>query len=142
MAAYAAEHGFGQAAITYRLKDWGISRQRYWGTPIPVIHCPACGVVPVPEDQLPVVLPDRVEITGAGRSPLENVPAFVNVRAPNAAARRGARPTPWIRSSIRPGISTATAIRTTTSCPSIPPRSRTGSRSTSTSAAWSTPSCT
>ncbi len=90
MAAYATEHGFGQAAITYRIKDWGISRQRYWGTPIPVIHCPACGVVPVPEDQLPVVLPDRVEITGAGRSPLENVPDFVNVACPKCggAARR------------------------------------------------------
>ncbi|HEV3331603.1 MAG TPA: leucine--tRNA ligase [Bryobacteraceae bacterium] len=79
---YAEEKGFGKAAITYRLKDWGISRQRYWGTPIPMIHCPKCGVVPVPEDQLPVVLPDRVEITGAGRSPLENVPEFVNVKCP------------------------------------------------------------
>ena len=82
--------GFGKAAITYRLKDWGISRQRYWGTPIPVIHCPKCGVVPVPENQLPVILPDRIEITGAGRSPLENVPEFVNVACPvcGAAARR------------------------------------------------------
>jgi leucyl-tRNA synthetase len=90
MSAHAERHGFGKAAITYRLKDWGISRQRYWGTPIPVIHCPACGVVPVPENQLPVILPDRIEITGAGRSPLENVPEFVNVTCPvcGAAARR------------------------------------------------------
>ncbi len=90
MAAYAEERGFGKAAITFRIKDWGISRQRYWGTPIPVIHCAQCGVVPVPEDQLPVVLPDRVEITGTGRSPLENVPAFVNVACPKCggAARR------------------------------------------------------
>jgi leucyl-tRNA synthetase len=90
MAAHAEANGFGKAAITYRIKDWGISRQRYWGTPIPMIHCPACGVVPVPEDQLPVVLPDRIEITGAGRSPLENVPEFVNVKCPKcgAAARR------------------------------------------------------
>ncbi len=90
MSAFAERHGFGQAAVTYRLKDWGISRQRYWGTPIPVIHCPACGVVPVPEDRLPVLLPDRVEITGAGRSPLENVPEFVNVACPQCggAARR------------------------------------------------------
>jgi leucyl-tRNA synthetase len=82
MNAYAQEKGFGKAAITYRIKDWGISRQRYWGTPIPMIHCPSCGVVPVPESQLPVVLPDRVEITGAGRSPLESVPEFVNVKCP------------------------------------------------------------
>ena len=89
MTAYAEEQGFGKAAVTFRIKDWGISRQRYWGTPIPVIHCPRCGVVPVPEDQLPVVLPDRIEITGAGRSPLENVPEFVNVTCP-AVRRRGA----------------------------------------------------
>jgi leucyl-tRNA synthetase len=90
MAAYAKEHGFGEAAITFRIKDWGISRQRYWGTPIPVIHCPKCGVVPVPEDQLPVILPERIEITGEGRSPLENVPEFVNVNCPQCggAARR------------------------------------------------------
>ena len=90
MAAYAKERGFGGPAITFRIKDWGISRQRYWGTPIPVIHCPQCGVVPVPEDQLPVILPERIDITGAGRSPLENVPAFVNVDCPRCgrAARR------------------------------------------------------
>ncbi len=90
MSLFAEENGFGKAAITYRIKDWGISRQRYWGTPIPVIHCSQCGVVPVPENQLPVVLPDRVEITGSGRSPLENVPEFVNVVCPKCggAARR------------------------------------------------------
>jgi leucyl-tRNA synthetase len=90
MAAFAEQRGFGKAAITYRLKDWGISRQRYWGTPIPVIHCPQCGVVPVPEDQLPVLLPEHVAIAGAGRSPLENDPAFVNVACPKCggAARR------------------------------------------------------
>jgi leucyl-tRNA synthetase len=90
MARKAETDGFGKAAITFRIKDWGVSRQRYWGTPIPVIHCPACGVVPVPEDQLPVVLPARIEITGQGRSPLENVPEFVNVSCPKcgAAARR------------------------------------------------------
>ncbi|HTX33728.1 MAG TPA: leucine--tRNA ligase [Bryobacteraceae bacterium] len=90
MAAYAEEHGFGKAAVTFRIKDWGISRQRYWGTPIPVIYCPQCGMVPVPEDQLPVLLPDRIEITGTGRSPLENVPEFVNVACPRCGgpARR------------------------------------------------------
>jgi leucyl-tRNA synthetase len=90
MTAYAEERGFGEGAITYRIKDWGISRQRYWGTPIPMIHCPQCGVVPVPEKDLPVVLPDKVDITGTGRSPLENVPDFVNVSCPvcGTAARR------------------------------------------------------
>jgi leucyl-tRNA synthetase len=90
MNTHAEEKGFGQAAITYRIKDWGISRQRYWGTPIPMIHCPRCGIVPVPENQLPVVLPDRVEITGSGRSPLENAPEFVNVACPRCggSARR------------------------------------------------------
>jgi leucyl-tRNA synthetase len=78
----AEREGFGKAAITYRLKDWGISRQRYWGTPIPVIHCPKCGVVPVPEKDLPVVLPLDVKITGKGHSPLEDVPSFVNVKCP------------------------------------------------------------
>ncbi|MCL4401802.1 MAG: leucine--tRNA ligase [Acidobacteria bacterium] len=90
MAAKAEREGFGKAAVTFRIKDWGISRQRYWGTPIPVIHCPQCGIVPVPDDQLPVVLPNRVEITGSGRSPLENVPEFVNTTCPKCggAARR------------------------------------------------------
>ncbi len=90
MAEYAEQQGFGKAAITYRIKDWGISRQRYWGTPIPVIHCASCGTVPVPEDQLPVRLPLEVEITGTGRSPLENVPEFVHVKCPKCggAARR------------------------------------------------------
>ncbi len=87
---YAEQQGFGKAAVTYRIKDWGISRQRYWGTPIPVIHCDRCGIVPVPEDQLPVVLPLNVEITGKGRSPLANVPEFLHVSCPECGgdARR------------------------------------------------------
>jgi leucyl-tRNA synthetase len=90
MSAYAEEKGFGKAAITYRIKDWGISRQRYWGTPIPMIYCADCGLVPVPEEQLPVILPESVEITGTGRSPLESLPEFVNVACPRCggAARR------------------------------------------------------
>ena len=90
MATVAKKLGFGHAAITYRIKDWGVSRQRYWGTPIPVIHCPTDGVVPVPDDQLPVLLPRQIEITGKGRSPLDEVPEFVNVTCPKCggAARR------------------------------------------------------
>ncbi|MGH9583065.1 MAG: leucine--tRNA ligase, partial [Bryobacteraceae bacterium] len=90
MSAFAREHGFGAAAITYRIKDWGISRQRYWGTPIPMIHCRECGIVPVPESELPVLLPLDVKITGTGRSPLESVDSFINAACPKCggAARR------------------------------------------------------
>ncbi|MCO5350999.1 MAG: leucine--tRNA ligase [Bryobacteraceae bacterium] len=90
MAAHAEQNGFGEAAITYRLKDWGVSRQRYWGTPIPMIHCAACGIQPVPDDQLPVVLPRDVEFTGRGQSPLARLDSFVNTTCPKCggAARR------------------------------------------------------
>jgi leucyl-tRNA synthetase len=82
MAKYAEEHGFGKATVTFRLKDWGISRQRYWGTPIPMLYCGKCGVVPVPEDQLPVILPENVEITLLGSSPLSRVQDWLNVPCP------------------------------------------------------------
>ena len=90
MAAHAEEKGFGKKTVTFRLKDWGISRQRYWGTPIPMIHCGVCGIVPVPEEELPVVLPKAIDITGQGKSPLEAIPEFVNVRCPKCGgdARR------------------------------------------------------
>jgi leucyl-tRNA synthetase len=90
MTAKAEAENFGKGAVTFRIKDWGISRQRYWGTPIPVIYCPTCGMVPVPESELPVVLPLKVPIGGKGRSPLENVPEFVNVPCPKCgqASRR------------------------------------------------------
>jgi leucyl-tRNA synthetase len=73
-----------QEVVNYKMRDWLISRQRYWGTPIPIIHCPKCGTVPVPEDQLPVVLPEvkSYEPSGDGRSPLANVPEFVNTTCP------------------------------------------------------------
>ena len=83
----AKRDGFGEAAVTFRIKDWGISRQRYWGTPIPVIHCEKCGIIPVPESDLPVVLPTDIQITGKGRSPLEAVPEFMNVDCPQCGAR-------------------------------------------------------
>jgi leucyl-tRNA synthetase len=82
MAEYAAEKGFGGAAVTYRIRDWGISRQRFWGAPIPVVYCDDCGLVPVAEKDLPVLLPDKAEFTGTGESPLKSVPEFVNVNCP------------------------------------------------------------
>jgi leucyl-tRNA synthetase len=90
MTAYAASGGFGKRTVTYRLKDWGISRQRYWGTPIPMLYCEQCGVLPVPEKDLPVVLPDNVDITLQGGSPLGRVPEFVNAKCPKCGgvARR------------------------------------------------------
>jgi leucyl-tRNA synthetase len=82
--------GFGKGKIGYRLRDWLISRQRYWGTPIPAIHCPSCGVVPVPDKDLPVLLPEDVEFLGAEGNPLEKSRAFVETRCPqcNEPARR------------------------------------------------------
>jgi len=90
MSAYAEKNGFGKATVTYRLKDWGISRQRYWGTPIPMLYCEKDGIVPVAEKDLPVLLPENVEITLAGGSPLANVPEFVNATCPKCGgpARR------------------------------------------------------
>jgi leucyl-tRNA synthetase len=78
----AARGSFGEAKVIFRLKDWGVSRQRYWGTPIPMIHCEKDGLVQVPDDQLPVVLPAQIEITQQGGSPLGRVPEFVNVTCP------------------------------------------------------------
>lgn len=83
MAVYARENGFGEAAVTYRIRDWGVSRQRFWGAPVPVIYCDKCGMVPVPYEQLPVVLPQTAAFTGAGESPLASVPEFVNTTCPN-----------------------------------------------------------
>ena len=90
MSEYAKQHGFGEAAVTYRIRDWGVSRQRFWGAPVPVIYCPNCGMVPVPYEQLPVVLPPTASFTGTGESPLAGVPEFVNTTCPNcdAPARR------------------------------------------------------
>jgi leucyl-tRNA synthetase len=90
MSAYAEEKGFGKATVTYRLKDWGISRQRYWGTPIPMLYCEKDGIVPVPEKDLPVILPEKVDITLTGGSPLGRVPEFVNATCPKCGgpARR------------------------------------------------------
>ncbi|MFZ3199855.1 MAG: leucine--tRNA ligase [Candidatus Acidiferrales bacterium] len=90
MTADAAAKKFGTAETTYRLKDWGISRQRYWGTPIPVVYCEKDGIVPVPDDQLPVRLPEKAALGVQGQSPLASVPEFANTKCPKCggAARR------------------------------------------------------
>lgn len=82
--AWIEERGYGRGKVQYRLRDWLLSRQRYWGTPIPIVHCGSCGIVPVPEDQLPVVLPDVENYKPGpdGRSPLATIPEFVNTTCP------------------------------------------------------------
>jgi leucyl-tRNA synthetase len=87
MGQWVERKGLGRRAVQFRLKDWGISRQRYWGTPIPMIYCEKCGVVPVPYEQLPVELPKVSNFTGRGDSPLAQVPAFVNVACPKCGGR-------------------------------------------------------
>jgi leucyl-tRNA synthetase len=90
MSAFAEKNGFGKATVTYRLKDWGISRQRYWGTPIPMLYCEKDGIVAVPEKDLPVILPENVDIAHALGSPLSSLPEFVNTTCPKCGgpARR------------------------------------------------------
>ncbi len=90
IAEHLEEQGHGRRTVNYRLRDWLVSRQRYWGTPIPVVYCDSCGTVPVPEDQLPVVLPTDVAFTGEGGSPLAKLESFVKTSCPccGASARR------------------------------------------------------
>ncbi|GAQ94154.1 leucyl-tRNA synthetase [Thermodesulfovibrio aggregans] len=90
VADYIEQKGLGKKTVNYRLRDWGISRQRYWGTPIPIIYCDHCGIVPVPEEDLPVILPENVNLTGKGESPLKYVDEFYRTKCPRCGrdARR------------------------------------------------------
>ncbi|MFZ7128672.1 MAG: leucine--tRNA ligase [Desulfobacterales bacterium] len=82
IAGHLEAHGLGNPTVSYRLRDWGISRQRYWGAPIPVIHCQSCGIVPVPESDLPIVLPEDADLLEGGKSPLATLPAFIQASCP------------------------------------------------------------
>lgn len=90
IAKFIEEKGLGKITVNYKLRDWGISRQRYWGTPIPIIYCEECGIVPVPEKDLPIILPEDVKFTGKGGSPLLESEAFLKVKCPKCGgnARR------------------------------------------------------
>ena len=90
MAVFAEQNGFGAPATTYRLRDWGVSRQRFWGAPIPIVYCEKCGIVPEKFENLPVELPETADFSGTGESPLANVPEFYETICPNcdAPARR------------------------------------------------------
>ena len=83
---YLQKKGWGKKTVQYKLRDWLISRQRYWGTPIPIVYCDKCGMVPVPEKDLPVLLPEKVKFTGKG-NPLENTPSFVNAPCPKCKGK-------------------------------------------------------
>ncbi len=86
VAEYIEKKGLGKRTVNYRLRDWGISRQRYWGTPIPIVYCDKCGIVPVPEKDLPVLLPENVTLTGKGESPLKYVEDFYKTKCPQCGA--------------------------------------------------------
>ncbi len=87
IAEFLEKQDWGKGTVRYRLRDWGVSRQRYWGTPIPVVYCDGCGMVPVPREELPVELPTNVEFTGAGGSPLANFPEFYETQCPTCRGR-------------------------------------------------------
>jgi len=93
IATYLEKNNLGKRAVSFRLRDWGISRQRYWGAPIPMIHCDDCGIVPVPEEDLPVVLPEEVDMLEGGKSPLPELADFVKVACPRCGSLDARRET-------------------------------------------------
>jgi leucyl-tRNA synthetase len=93
VAAFMTEKGIGQKTVSFRLRDWGISRQRYWGAPIPMIHCDSCGIVPVPEADLPIVLPEAADLLDGGRSPLSALDEFIRARCPRCGREDARRET-------------------------------------------------
>ena len=143
MIAWLEEKGIGRKKVNYKLRDWVFSRQRYWGEPIPLVYCEKCGWVPLPEDQLPLTLPevDSYEPTENGESPLAKMTDWVNTTCPHCGgpAKRETDTMPSGRA--RPGTSCAIWTRTTIRRCAPRKRSNTGARSTGITAAWSTPRC-
>ena len=113
----AAGAGKGEPAVSYRLRDWSFSRQRYWGCPIPIVYCDDCGIVPVPDDELPVLLPEVEDYRPKGVPPLASNEEWLHVPCPRCGKPARARRTRWTRSSTRPGTSCATSTRTTDVAP-------------------------
>ncbi len=105
---FVEKKGVGKANANYRLRDWLISRQRYWGAPIPIIYCPNCGEVPVPEEQLPVLLPEDIEWKPTGESPLKLHPTWRNTTCPKCGGEPSGKPIPWIPSCVPPGTTCGT----------------------------------
>ena len=93
IASYLEQKGLGEKTVSFRLRDWGISRQRYWGTPIPIIHCKTCNIVPVPEEDLPILLPEDAGLLEGGKSPLPTLESFVNTTCPICGSREARRET-------------------------------------------------
>jgi leucyl-tRNA synthetase len=93
IATYLEDHNLGRKTVNFRLRDWGISRQRYWGAPIPVVYCADCGVVPVPEDDLPILLPEEVDLLEGGRSPLPDLERFCRTACPKCGREDSRRET-------------------------------------------------
>jgi len=135
-----AERGVGEKGVQYKMKDWAFNRQRYWGEPIPIVHCPACGMVALPYDQLPLRLPavENFEPGEGGESPLAKIDSFVNCKCPKCGGDAKRETDTMPSGQDRPGISCATLIRATTLHLQTKKHSSTGCPLTGTTAVWST----